>query len=245
MSTSRPVIDAQAAPTGGELHLWRFSLDDVPATVATLSADERARAARYRFPIDARRYIAGRAAVRRVLGSYAGCAAGALTFVTNEQGKPALAAATARSLWFNLAHSAHQAVLVVGAHELLGVDVELVRPGFADDEIAERFFAPSEVHQLRALALADQQDAFFRCWTRKEAYIKARGGGLHIPLDSFTVAFRPGDEPGLTAVVDQPEESREWTVRDVSNAVPGAVAALAVRARSDGLEVPVVFDLHG
>jgi 4'-phosphopantetheinyl transferase len=236
-----------AAPIAGAIHLWPFDLDadQPPADPLTLATDERARASRFRFERDARRFVRGRAVLREVLGRYCECGASDIVLVTNEQGKPALADASERGLWFNLAHSDHQALLAVGAQELLGVDVEFVRPGFADDEIAERFFAPSEVERLRALPLAQQADAFFRCWTRKEAYIKARGGGLQIPLDSFTVGFEPDEHAALTWVAGAPAEAAQWSLRDVSDAVPGCVAALAVRLASDRFEVPAVFDLYG
>jgi 4'-phosphopantetheinyl transferase len=238
-------IDPVAAPADGELHVWRFSLDDPPVGEAPLTADERARAARFRFPLDARRFVAGRAAMRAVLARYCDLAAHDVELVTGEQGKPALADASARRMWFNLAHSGPYALLVVAAHELVGADIEELRPGFADDEIAERFFAPAEVARLRGLPVPEQEDAFFRCWTRKEAYIKARGGGLHIPLDSFTVAFGAAEVPALTWVDGAAAEPACWTMFDVSAATPACIAAVAVRERSQRVELPVLIDLHG
>jgi 4'-phosphopantetheinyl transferase len=238
-------IDAVVAPTAGQLHVWRFSLDRAAADETSLAADERARAARFRFAVDARRFVAGRATLRAVLARYCERAPHDVELLTGEQGKPVLADAPTLRLWFNLAHSGPHALLAVAAHELVGVDIEELRPGFADDEIAERFFAAREVAQLRGLPRHEQQDAFFRCWTRKEAYIKARGGGLHIPLDSFTVAFAAADSPALTWVDGAPAEPPCWTVIDVSASTPACIAAVAVRERSERVELPVLIDLHG
>src|SRR2546423_12398465 len=138
-------------PVAGQMALWPFSPDRAPSDADVLTRDERARAARFRFARDEARFVAGRAAVGVILARYCDRAPGDLELVAGEQGKPALADATEHGLWFNLAHSADQALLVVAAHELVGVDVEHLRSGFADDEIAERFFAPSEVAALRAL----------------------------------------------------------------------------------------------
>lgn len=238
-----PVLHADA------IHLWSCSLaSDHPAVgdpAACLEADEVARARRFKYATDSERFARGRAFLRHVLARYTDSPPAALRFVANDQGKPALVDAPGRRLWFNLSHSGAHAILAVGRDPVLGVDVEVVRAGFADDEIAERFFAPSEVRDLRALPAAEQEAAFFRCWTRKEAYIKARGGGLQIPLDSFTVAFAaaPADA-ALTWVAGQPEEPARWTVRDVSNELPGCVAAVAVRVPPTRSQPPVAMVLE-
>jgi 4'-phosphopantetheinyl transferase len=231
-----------------DVHVWSCSLacdhEAIGDPTVHLDADERARAGRFRFAPDAERFMRGRAFLRHVLASYTGLAPAALRFVTNEQGKPSLHDAEARALWFNLSHSGPHALLAVARTRLLGVDVEVVRPGFADDEIAERFFAPSEVRALRRLPVSEQEFGFFRCWTRKEAYIKARGGGLQIPLDSFTVEFDRGAPAALTWVADQPGEPAEWTVRDISEAVPGCVAAFAARRPPAQLRAPISMQLE-
>ena len=104
------------------------------------------------------------------------------------------------------------------------------RTGFADDTIAERFFAPIEVQQLRALPVERQQAAFFRCWTRKEAYLKAIGGGLSIPLDDFTVDFAENGRPRITWVRDEPDEHDAWTIIDCSRKIAEpATSAIAIR----------------
>lgn len=220
--------------TAVALQLATCDLDDpsldLAACRAVLHPDEHERAARFRFDVDRDRFVRGRAFLRESVGRAIGRPPESLDLVTNAQGKPALADAGDTGVWFNLAHSGAHAVIVLGPVEQLGVDVEVVRPGFADDEIAERFFAPSEVVELRALPADQQADAFFRCWTRKEAYIKARGGGLHIPLDSFTVAFTPGAAPALTRVEGAPAEPSYWTIVDTSRHTPGCVSAVAARA---------------
>ncbi len=214
---------------GDTVHIFSFDLDahDRPAW-SYLSADERERARRFHFEIDHDRYCQGRSQLRTILGYYAQRAPNLIAFRYGTQDKPALV--DPFGLHFNLAHSGNLAVLAV-ARFALGVDVELPRPGFADDEIAERFFAPREVAELRRLAPEQQEAAFFRCWTRKEAYLKALGGGLSIPLDDFTVTFATATEaPAVTWVRGLPTEPSAWTILDISHAsTQPATAALATR----------------
>ena len=188
--SSRTRIDH---PDEHALHLWRFDLDTGRVALNDLAADERQRADRFHYERDRLRYVAGRTALRTILARYLDSAPQALRFTYNAQGKPALEPPAA--LRFNLAHSDNHALLAVttGPHEL-GIDLEHLRPGFATDTIAERFFAPEETAALRALPQPAQEAAFFRCWTRKEAYIKACAQGLHMPLDSFDVSLG-ADEP--------------------------------------------------
>jgi len=113
----------------------------------------------------------------------------------------------------------------------VGVDVELLRPDAADRGVPERFFSPGEVAELRALPESDQAQAFLACWTRKEAFLKARGDGLTLPLDSFDVTLRPGEPAELTRTAWAPEERSRWQLVDLSEAARGEIAALAAPAR--------------
>lgn len=201
-----------------------------PVSARCLSADERARATRYRFDTDRDRFAAGRIALRQLLGDRIGVDPGAVEFVYGSEGKPGVA----HGIEFNVANSAGIAIVALSSVEL-GCDLELLRPGFADDEIAERYFAPAETERLRVLPLPAQELAFFRCWTRKESVLKAHGGGLQVPLDSFTVQFTTEAPPSVTWVRDDPTEAARWTLLDCSAAVvdlgvQDAVAAIAARA---------------
>lgn len=185
-------------------------LDDerLQASSALLNASELERASRFRFPVDRNRFVAARAAVRTLLGSTLQMAPEAVGFDVGPWGKPCLDVATgkrATDCWsgtveFNIAHSGDWAVVALGARYALGVDVERVAPERAELSIARRFFAPGEVAALERLAPEDRIGAFFRCWSRKEAFIKATGEGLHRELDSFEVSLDAREGARLIAV---------------------------------------------
>lgn len=172
----------------GELHLWWFRLDE-PRGLLThaLSPDELARAERLRKPSDRHRFAVVRATRREILSRYLGVAPAELRFEAGEHGKPALAQ-PADGLRFNVAASGGLALLGVRAGAEIGVDLELVRPDFDWRPLAAGFFTWAENRALESLAGDAGTAAFFRCWTRKEAYVKARGEGLSLPLDAFELA---------------------------------------------------------
>jgi 4'-phosphopantetheinyl transferase len=174
-----------------EIHLWSQSLA-VPAVefANLLAPDERERAARFRFDVHRNRYIVGRGRLRQILGGYLGIDPAGIVFAVGDHGKPSLAGGG--ELRFNLSHTGDLAVYAVTLEREVGVDVEQIRD-LKEDGIPERFFSKSEVTALRSLPRAQQPEAFFNCWTRKEAYVKAHGHGLSIALDSFDVTLRPGD----------------------------------------------------
>ena len=220
-----------------DVHVWRAALDRPPDRVAALAAllspDERDRAARFHFARDRRRYTVGRGVLRRLLGAYLGVPGDGLVFSYGPQGKPALASGDLR---FNLAHTGAVALYAVTRRREVGVDIEGFRPDFATDEIAERFFSDAERRALRALAPAERCRAFFSCWARKEAYIKALGGGLSIPLDGFDVSLAPGEPAALLATRPIAADAARWTLAEIE-AGPDAAAALAVEGRGWRLTV--------
>lgn len=208
----------------GEVHVWRVDLT-VPAGaegLASLSPDERERAERLRFAVHRRRFVRARAALRSILARYAGADPAALAFRYGEHGKPALAG---QGPGFNLSHSEDVALCAVAAVRILGVDVEWAARPVEHLTLAERFFAPGEVAALRAVPSEDVPAAFFACWTRKEAYVKATGLGLSLPLHGFEVSLAPVAEPSLTVLGD-PEETSRWSLRAL-DAGTGFAAALA------------------
>ena len=197
---------AEIAKLGDSIHVWQAVLDRDQPSIARLelilSPDEKARAARFHFERDRNRYIAGRGVLRKLLGSYLSKAPGELEFTYGQFGKPALAganASTAGGISFNLAHSAGLAVYAIARQRTLGIDVEWIKPESAGEEIARRFFSPHEVEELLTLPPEERTEAFFRCWTRKEAYLKARGTGLQTPLDSFSVTLLPAEPARFVA----------------------------------------------
>jgi 4'-phosphopantetheinyl transferase len=194
----------------------------------TLAEDERVRAARFHFEKDRCRFVAARGALRAILGRYLRVPPARLRFRYGPHGKPALAAEFAGSgLEFNVSHSHSLALLAVARGRALGVDVERLRADAAGREIAERFFSAYEVSALCGLPAARQPRAFFDCWTRKEAYVKARGEGLSFPLADFDVSLRPGEPAALLCVRGDEREAERWTLRALDVAPDYAAALVA------------------
>lgn len=223
--------------TRDELHLWlaRLDLPDLPVGVLyqTLSPDEQERARRFRFGEDRRRFVVGRGVLRTILGSYTGAPPAQLRFAYSPAGKPRFAPETgqpAASLSFNLSHSGELALYAICLDRRVGVDIEQFRPQVAEDPIAERFFSPQEVDALRSLPPDEQAPAFFRCWTRKEAYVKACGEGLAIPLNRFVVTLRHGEPATLLDAGDENEQATHWFLHSVDIA-PGYEAAVAADSK--------------
>lgn len=225
-----------------EVHVWRACLERPPHVVAQLrrllSPDERQRADRYRFERDRSRYIVGRGLLRRLLGRYCVCSAEEVRFEYGRFQKPELAD---RGPWFNLSHSGSLALYAVTGIGEIGIDVELDDTAFAQERIAERFFSASEVAVLRSLPRRLQGEAFLSCWTRKEAFIKARGDGLSLPLDSFDVAFAPGAVPAVLRTAWSAEAPRQWSLRDLSDRRAGYMGAVAIRGEVGRLVTSELF----
>jgi 4'-phosphopantetheinyl transferase len=179
----------------GEVHVWKVDLGpgiSAPADDDTLSADERARAARFHRAPDRARSIAARVALRTLLGEYTGVAPGMLRFANGPNGKPALAPGSPDGApRFNVAHSGRLVLLAFATCDV-GIDVEEVRPGIEVGELAGRFFSADEAAALKAAPQSGRDGLFFRIWTRKEAFLKARGSGLSSPLNNFTTTSVSG-----------------------------------------------------
>jgi 4'-phosphopantetheinyl transferase len=220
---------------GDEIHVWRAELDQPETTVLrvarTLSPDEQARAKRFCLDRVRTRFVVGRGLLRTILGRYLDRAPDRLRFTYGPRGKPALAPEEATDLRFNLSHSGGLALFAVARGREVGVDVERLRPMPRAERIAERFFSVPERTALKAVPAERRVEAFFTCWTRKEAYIKALGDGLAHPLDQFAVSLAPGEPPRLSAVGDaNGREVEHWRLAALPPA-PGYVAALAGRGQ--------------
>jgi 4'-phosphopantetheinyl transferase len=215
--------------TGAEVHLWRTTVDWPEASLAALkpllSADERARVDRFYFEKDRRSHLVSRGWLRLIIGRYLGRPPQELAFATNGYGKPSLQPEV--PLRFNVTHSGALVVVAVTLGRTLGVDVETIRPDTEVVELAERFFSVGERVALARVPAEQQRDAFFNGWTRKEAYLKAHGHGLSLPLDSFDVTLAPGEEARLLATRHDPAEAPRWELRAFDIA-EGYKAALAV-----------------
>jgi 4'-phosphopantetheinyl transferase len=214
------------------VHVWRAALDVPESQVRslwdTLTADERQRAERFFFEKDRTHFVVARGLLRVLLGRYLRQDPPRLRFTYGPHGKPALATDPGGvALRFNVSHSHGLALYAITRGREVGVDVERIRPDIAQEKIAERFFSPREVTVLRALPTPLQAPAFFACWTRKEAYIKAKGEGLTLPLDQFDVSLAPGEPAALLHTAWDPQEAAGWALHDLAPA-PGYRAAVAV-----------------
>ena len=199
----------------GTVHVWRIALsqedDSVKRFRGTLEPGELDRAARFHFDKHRQHFIVARGFLRSVVARYLGSQPEALQFEYGAYGKPALA--SGHTLRFNLSHSNEVALLAVTLDAELGVDVEHIRPDFAGEDIARRYFSRAEVDVFNRLPPEERVAAFFRCWTRKEAYIKAIGKGFSQALDAFDVTLAPGVAPALLRAED--DDASRWWMTDV------------------------------
>jgi 4'-phosphopantetheinyl transferase len=222
-----------------EVHVWQVDLiaweKEAESLFELLDSAERERAARFKFPAPRNQFVISRALLRRALGRYLGIEARAIRFQPSANGKLELAGSNDLhsdnlrhdDLHFNLSHTEGVTVFAITRCRRVGVDAERIRADTNALELAERFFSPPEVQWLRSQPATQHVPSFFTCWTAKEAYIKAQGEGLSLPLSSFGVLPRStGSELQLDVYAD-PQESRRWSMWQVELG-PGLRAALAV-----------------
>jgi 4'-phosphopantetheinyl transferase len=214
-----------------EVHVWHRPLQPSQSEVADLakwlSPDELERAQRFRFERNRNEFIFSRGMLRTLLGSYLGNSPADLRFAYSPHGKPSLL--DNNPLNFNLSHTEGMMVCAFARHREIGVDIEKIRQDFKVEEIAERFFSIAERQALREIPEHSRYAAFFRCWTRKEAYIKARGEGLSHPLHQFDVSLALGQAAALLGTRPDAAEAKRWVLWDLAIS-PEYAAALAARA---------------
>jgi len=234
VSAGFPFRLPQPAPElpAGRIHLWSLRLDPPEGQVAALerllARDEIERARRFRFERHQRQYIVGRGMLRTLLGAYLGVPPERIEFTYGPRGKPFLAPALAAGApQFNLSNSDERALVGLVRGPEIGVDLEFRKPMPDCEEIAERFFSASEREVLRALPAATKEEAFFNCWTRKEAYLKAVGEGLAAPLDSFDVTLAPGEPPRMLTLRGEAAPAQRWSFHHLVPA-PEYVGAIAL-----------------
>lgn len=192
--SDRPPFPDRLTLTSDDVHVVRFRLDE-PCDESLLDAEERGRAARFVFDRHRRRFVAAHAWMRAVLGRCIDRPPASLRFAAGSHGKPSLVDPP-MDVRFNLSHAGERALLAVVLGREIGVDVEKERP-IETLQLAQRFFASGEYACLEALPEAERDPAFFRCWTRKESFIKAVGEGLSFPLDLFEVSLAREEAPQL------------------------------------------------
>jgi len=233
LSRFEPPAGRVGVPTEGDVHVWRVGLDPGEAVVAALrgvlSADEVARAERFHFERHRRRFTVGRGVLRRLMGGYLGMAPEGVRFAYGEREKPRLAEPEGAALEFNLSNSSELALIAVTVGREVGIDLEAVRPMEDALAISERFFSAAERAALAAVPASERDRAFFRCWTRKEAYVKAVGDGIALGLDRFDVALDPGAGARFLALEGDPARAAAWSLTHIDPA-PGYLGALALPA---------------
>ncbi|MCS6288708.1 MAG: 4'-phosphopantetheinyl transferase superfamily protein [Nitrospira sp.] len=215
-----------------DVHVWFCPLvrheKQRAALAALLSRDEQARAARFAFERDRHRFILSHGLLRTILARYVGGAPAQIEFATGAHGKPALTgrSCAGQDIQFSLSHSGEYAVVAVAAGRAVGVDVEVRRQDVDVLNLAQRFFAAGEAHQIIETQGDAQQQLFYRYWTAKEAYLKGRGVGLFLALDQFEILFDDGSPIARVCTRDSGALDTNWQVRSLSLAddISGALA---------------------
>lgn len=223
-----------------EIQLWRIELDSVADNEqrwrGLLSGDEMERAKRFRFVRDRMRFTATRAILRSILAEHLRCRPEEVMFQYRAQGKPALADRhTESDIEFNVSHSGGAALVALSRGIALGVDIEEIRPNIEIEKLAARFFSVAEWENLTRYGSSERNEAFFRCWTRKEAYLKAKGAGLSLSLKEFDVSLASNCDDCLLATRPDAAECSAWRLCNVSVG-HGFVAAVCGQGRSWNLK---------
>jgi 4'-phosphopantetheinyl transferase len=218
-----------------EVHVWRTPVvlpdEFLKSLMDILSDDEKKRAERFRFETDRNRFIASHGALRSVLSLYLMLEPSGIKYSFNSHGKPGLNSELNRGgLKFNISHSYEMALVAVCEGREVGIDVQHIKNNFRCMEIAGRFFSANEASALSSFPEDQLKDCFFKCWARKEAFIKAKGGGLSIPLNHFDVSVGPGKPAELLNTRWDTEEAGRWSIEDI-DAGKNYAAALAVEGK--------------
>jgi 4'-phosphopantetheinyl transferase len=224
---------AAALPPAGTAACWKIAVGGIDAAAhealfALLSAEERARAGRFRRTEDQRSFTAAHGALRLLLGVMLGEKPRSFSFAANAHGKPCLV--PHRAIEFNMSHSGGIVLIALARHIPVGVDVEALRPMAERATIVRRYFHPGEVADFARVSPAAAEAAFFRCWSRKEAVVKALGLGMSLDLNRYRVACLPGAEAQVLALEGEDAPQRNWSLIDL-DVGPGHVGALAARHR--------------
>lgn len=221
-----------------EVLIWTAGLDSIDELRLAqlsqlLSHDENQRASRFRFERDRRRFVAGRGMLREILGTYLEVDPERIDFAYGTHGKPYFKAPTGSVLTpisFNVSHSAGSAIYAFSSSEV-GVDLEVIRPVPEMDALVERYFSVSERSAFASIAPDLKLKAFFSCWTRKEAYVKASGSGLLIPLDQFDVSLDPRLPACLLSACGVSGDQLHWALHSFDLSTD-TVAALVCSRKS-------------
>lgn len=218
-----------ASPAPGVVHLWRRALRasaaEVNSCYGLLSNEEKERALRFRIDRPRQDFVLTRGTLRLLLARYLKITPQGVSLQNSRNGKPFLDGED--ELCFNVSHTDGLALIAFARRRAIGIDVENLGREIEAECLAERFFSERERRALSRFKGDELRAAFFRCWTRKEAYIKATGDGLSLPLHQFDVSIAANDQDALLATRSDPDEAARWTICDVPIG-PGYAAAVAV-----------------
>ncbi len=236
-----------------DVHVWFVRLEEISGHLGTLleilAPHEAARAGRFFFERDRNEYILTRGLLRQILGCYAGLSPRLLEFLYNRYGKPVLAGeGPGDRLAFSVSHSHGVAVYAITRGRQVGVDIEYTDEHVEFDQLAERLFSPREISLFRQVPINKRSEAFYSCWTRKEAYIKASGEGLSLDLRSFDVGCGPEPAASALSLADDPGGTQRWSLADLpapveyaaALAVENAALPLVIAAANSAALLPVV-----
>jgi 4'-phosphopantetheinyl transferase len=248
---SRPSLSWAFPPAvirleAGQTHVWCAAMSafeqQLDRLSNLLSGMEKKRAARFRFGKDRNRYIIRHGILRLLLSRYLDCAPGDVEFRYGPKGKPEIRDGSA-GFHFNDSHSENLALYALTRVCPIGADVELVRPIPGFEKIAARYFSRREAGIMRALPLEKRMEAFYACWTRKEAFLKATGEGIGYQLADVEVTLAPGDEAEVLRVPGESQAAAGWKLQAFSPA-PGYLGAIALQGAIDSVcywAVPIFF----
>lgn len=231
---SQPLVDS-------DLHVWSASLtgsrEELSHYSSLLSADEKTRAEKFYFERDQRRYIFGRGILRTLIANYLKINASKIAFIYGAYGKPALEKAYQNKiLQFNLAHSNDWALYIFGWDRPLGIDLEHIRPLQDADDFAKQFFSQEESSWISSVSIDQKWNAFYKLWTCKEAFLKANGSGLTVPLNEAEIFIKDDNSAKLTSFGRNLEEAAKWRL-EIFNPTDNYQAAIAV----EGNQGQVIF----
>ncbi|CAN5897226.1 N/A [soil metagenome] len=219
----------------GDVQVWAINVVGLPVPAgelwAVLSAAEQQRAERFRHAADRRRSVVARGVLRMLLAEALNCVPSELEFAETEHGKPVLHGGRWRAPEFNVSHSGDWVLIALSGAGPVGVDVEEIRTVRELEAIATRYFAPAEALAIRSAPASRRLAAFFTCWTRKEAFVKALGTGMQTPLERFQVTAAE-QAAALVSIEDSFEAAAEWTLLDVP---PDDAYAAAVAVQAPGV----------
>lgn len=236
-----PIVDLHSLES--QVDVWKaeisLQLEDIDWLYERLSNEERKRSDKYYFIQDRHRYILGHAMLRIILGYYLSVPPEQLAFGSNKFGKPYLSMSYFENekVNFNISHAGDIVAIAITRMGEVGIDVERIREFNNSDQFVKRIFAKSEISDFQSLKRSDKNEAFFNCWTRKEAFIKALGTGLSFPLDRFSTTIKPCQKACLLQIDDPSIKVSDWSMI-VFKPRHGYAGALVVKAQNPIVAYP-------